>query len=406
MKPLRTLVIEDNVEWYEDFRDNLKTVPLPDLVGPVYEVLEITHVTNQADADKIIADYHGHDYDLIFLDLNYPLTADTPFNSDDDVASDENLDDAKTLQGMKWLPELRRLQPRAAIVILTAHATDKHMKNAVDAIRDYRANDFIPKTTKFDDIAPRIRVAWERARQMQLLTKLRREFRELIRTRAIRTYAEDIGLMLGGVKTSIQSATEHLKNGDASLIPGIANTIRVELARLEDEFTALNELLTVDRSNRSEVNVVDLLQQIKDLYQGVSDSAQAKVRLLFDSLQVTVKTYEGDLTVALHEVVANALEALGKSERRPEERMLTLAVKRVEDVVVVEVTDNDGGFRKDAYAHLYERGYSTKKDADHQHQGLGLYIARRMVNHLGGAIDIESREGEGTTVRLTLRDLE
>ncbi len=416
MKPLRTLVVEDNLQWFEDFHDNLRTISSADLVGTGYGELEITHVTNQADADKAIADSDQQGYDLIFLDLNYPLTADTPLNNDDGVPEGEKdfpeeivlaegLEGEKNFPGMIWLSELRRLQPHAAIVILTSYAETEHLKNAIDAIRDYRANDFIPKTASFEAIVTRIRVAWVSAQRTQLLTELQQEFRDLVRTRAARTWAEDIGLILGRAKTSLLNATKHLESGDTSLVARVADTIRTELKRLQNEFDELALLLNVEQDECMPVDVAQLTRQMSLLYQGVSARARAKISSPNEDTALSINTYKGDLKVTLHEVIANGLEALEESQTPPEERELTLAVRRVEEEVVVEITDNGGGFSKEALENLYKRGYSSKKDT-HHHQGLGLYIAKRMMNYLGGTIEIYSREEKGVTVRLTLRNLE
>jgi signal transduction histidine kinase len=49
--------------------------------------------------------------------------------------------------------------------------------------------------------------------------------------------------------------------------------------------------------------------------------------------------------------------------------------------------------------HIFDPFYTTKDGGT----GLGLSIAQKIVDSLGGRIEVESRLGEGTTFRVFLR---
>jgi len=65
----------------------------------------------------------------------------------------------------------------------------------------------------------------------------------------------------------------------------------------------------------------------------------------------------------------------------------------------IEVTDNGSGFGGDVKARLFEPFFTTKA---HGSVGLGLSAAYRFVKSMNGAIDINSIEGEGTSVIVML----
>jgi len=71
---------------------------------------------------------------------------------------------------------------------------------------------------------------------------------------------------------------------------------------------------------------------------------------------------------------------------------------------VIHVIDNGGGFSAEAEVRKFEAGFSTRKYTPPKHRGLGLYIARRMVESAGGSIRVEN-EGAGARVTLTIPDL-
>jgi two-component system, NtrC family, sensor histidine kinase PilS len=66
--------------------------------------------------------------------------------------------------------------------------------------------------------------------------------------------------------------------------------------------------------------------------------------------------------------------------------------------VVLEVVDTGSGIGDEDVAQVFEPFFSTKQGGT----GLGLAIANRIVERHGGSIEVESRVGAGTTMRLWL----
>jgi signal transduction histidine kinase len=64
--------------------------------------------------------------------------------------------------------------------------------------------------------------------------------------------------------------------------------------------------------------------------------------------------------------------------------------------VCVEVQDNGIGIAAPEVALIFEPFYSTKRGGT----GLGLAIANRIVERHGGVLEVESRLGAGTTMRV------
>ena len=70
------------------------------------------------------------------------------------------------------------------------------------------------------------------------------------------------------------------------------------------------------------------------------------------------------------------------------------------DYIVIAVTDTGEGMSPDVLARAFEPFFTTKDVG--KGTGLGLSMVYSTVRQMGGSIKIESRPGEGTTVRLTL----
>jgi len=71
-----------------------------------------------------------------------------------------------------------------------------------------------------------------------------------------------------------------------------------------------------------------------------------------------------------------------------------------DDTVQIIVSDTGPGFSDGALAHLFESGFTTKRERGGS--GLGLSAVARFVDGAGGSIDIDSVAGEGATITVTL----
>jgi PAS domain S-box-containing protein len=82
---------------------------------------------------------------------------------------------------------------------------------------------------------------------------------------------------------------------------------------------------------------------------------------------------------------------------------IRLAATRAEGCVRFAVSDTGPGIREEHLAHLFEP-YWQERPARSPGVGLGLYIAKGIVDALGGRIWVESKVGAGTTFFFTLRE--
>lgn len=84
---------------------------------------------------------------------------------------------------------------------------------------------------------------------------------------------------------------------------------------------------------------------------------------------------------------------------------VTVGVRTVdEDMIEVRVSDTGIGIGTDDLDRVFRPFEQASEGLDRQHEGngLGLAIARGLVDLMHGRIDVESVPGEGTTVRVTL----
>lgn len=123
--------------------------------------------------------------------------------------------------------------------------------------------------------------------------------------------------------------------------------------------------------------------------------------------RISIETDDGSPHVVLADVsrlervVANLLTNALKYSG--EDAPVTVRVARTGTTVELEVVDRGIGIEPESVKRLFERYYRTPTGKVHASGlGLGLYIARLIVEAHGGRIQVSSEVGKGSTFRLAL----
>ena len=100
------------------------------------------------------------------------------------------------------------------------------------------------------------------------------------------------------------------------------------------------------------------------------------------------------LAFALASLVRNALDASADAE------LVEVELGAAADGVRISVRDRGRGMSDEELARAGEPFFTTKEPG--RGMGLGLFIARSLVEQLGGGLELSSRAGEGTTATIRL----
>ena len=110
-----------------------------------------------------------------------------------------------------------------------------------------------------------------------------------------------------------------------------------------------------------------------------------------------VRADELQLYRAIQEVVENALEYT------PENGTVTVSTFSKETYGILEVQDTGTGIADDLMPHLFEKFYHFNLlTSAPEKLGLGLPIAKKIIDQHTGTISVESASGKGTTFTIAI----
>ena len=202
----------------------------------------------------------------------------------------------------------------------------------------------------------------------------------------------------------IKAALRSLRRADASDAER-----REAVADIDEETRRLNRIVSdvLDFARpmhfeRREVDLNALCQTSVDA--AWADAPDAHVALDFDPGLPVITTDAERLRTALVNILTNARHAVAAgaaTARGPVgvvDADVYVSTRRDVDRALVTIRDRGVGISADDMAHIFDPYFTTTRGGT----GLGLPIAKNIIEGLGGHIEIVSVPGEGTELRITL----
>ncbi|MEJ5056553.1 MULTISPECIES: HAMP domain-containing sensor histidine kinase [unclassified Pseudomonas] len=158
----------------------------------------------------------------------------------------------------------------------------------------------------------------------------------------------------------------------------------------------VRELLMSLRPLSDEAEPVNLVAALHDSLMSYEHQiAKAKVTLVFEPKDTPmVLSQHVQLTQILNSLLANALEAMDDGGT------LTIALEPINSHgICLIVGDTGKGMTEEQRSMAFRPFFTTKQGG----LGVGLVLVKRIMERFGGSVKLDSREGEGTRVRLSFR---
>ncbi len=222
---------------------------------------------------------------------------------------------------------------------------------------------------------------------------------------ATEAFAADVTHELKNPLASLRSAVEGLGNvKDPALQERLIAIVRDDVHRLDRLITDISEASRLDAQlSRATFEPVDIDVLLAALIaQRQSRGVPNDIRIRFDRVGAGGFEVLGE-GARLERVFENLVEnAISFS---PEGGLVTLSLRAEGDMLVVRVEDEGPGVPEEAREAIFRRFHSVRpqSEAFGQHSGLGLAIARTIVEGHQGSIAVESREDRLSGARFVVR---
>ncbi|KQV49804.1 PAS domain-containing sensor histidine kinase [Massilia sp. Root335] len=216
----------------------------------------------------------------------------------------------------------------------------------------------------------------------QLTAELRRQEVQTWK-KVIRVISHELNNSLAPLASLAHSGTELVRRGQTERLPQILQTIGERTRHLESFILGYARFAKLPAPRLDTIPWADVVAGLAE---------QVEFRIKGDLPESPARIDRAQMEQALLNLLKNAHE----SGSRPED--VELHVRRVQDVVRVDVLDRGSGMNDAVLTNALVPFYSTKRSGT----GLGLALAREIAEAHGGRITLGNRDGGGLAVTLIL----
>lgn len=346
-------------------------------------------------AQQALALIKENDYDAIISDVKMP-----------------------GMDGIELLAQIREVRPDTPVVLITGHG-DHGL--AIQAIRG-GAYDYILKPIDRDAFISALKRAMQTRQLRRKVTEqqlalalhakslerlVEKRTSELVSANAtkdkfIDIVSQELKSPLENLKGMTQLMRHQLERGD------VTNTVHQGLVDMERSITRTEymvqdlldtslietNLFVLKRSNQ------DLLKLCRELFDEYTTRSvlSLKCDFLGDPLEVEVDRDR------FSQVIINLLSNARKFSKRGTDITITLQQSGYE--AILSVQDTGIGIPEEELPHIFEQFYRVPgveiQTGSRTGLGLGLYIARKIVERHGGHIEVQTLQGQGSVFSVIL----
>jgi PAS domain S-box-containing protein len=269
-----------------------------------------------------------------------------------------------------------------------------------DAIRRLSGGPIVQIVGTYFDLTEHKRFESEQRRLYQNEMELRQKLESEIRKRInfTNTLVHELKTPLTPMVTCSEMLVRELKEG----IPlRLAKNIYSGATDLDQRIDELLELARMEVGTfKIKIQPVGLLNLIQETVDIMAPQAASKEQSIISRLPKSLPVVKADasrLKQVLMNLIGNALKYT------PVKSEVVVSAKKRSNYIVVEVQDNGRGISEELIGSIFEPYFQITNNGNHgSGLGLGLPIAKSIIELHGGHIWVKSKNGEGSTFCFSL----
>jgi signal transduction histidine kinase len=292
--------------------------------------------------------------------------------------------------GMEVLEELKIIDPNCLAIVITGYGT---LESAVEAMKR-GAYDFLPKPFTPDELRIIVHRGLERKRCILEAEFLRQE-KEKMRENFVSMVSHELRSPLAAIQQNLMVIT----GGMVGEIPEKANQILLKMrGRIEELISLIRDWLDLSRiesgemvTNMEPIDIKGVLGEVIDLLQPLADERKVTLSFVGPVKCHSILGNQETLHMLFTNLVHNGIKYCNEGGK------VEIILESENGKIKVTVKDTGIGIPSEKLAFIFEQFYRVIDGNHVEGSGLGLSIAKKIVEAHDGSIDVESELGNGTT---------
>lgn len=190
--------------------------------------------------------------------------------------------------------------------------------------------------------------------------------------------------------------------------PALSQDERIEYAKeithaTRKLSTLVTNILRLNKLENQQItpvfNEYDLGEQLCECLLAFEDVWEKKELNIITDIDDDLKIHSDAemMSMVWNNLISNAIKFTEKNGS------VTVEAKRINNTVVVKITDTGCGISEKTGKHIFDKFYQGDTSHSTEGNGLGLALVKRIITLTGNDISVESRVGEGTTFTVSMR---
>jgi signal transduction histidine kinase len=231
----------------------------------------------------------------------------------------------------------------------------------------------------------------------------------ITQVRELQDHLASLGLKISSITHGIKSLLTGLDGGLYLVDSGFANE---DQARVREGWDAVKtmvgririlvqNILFFAKERELKLERINVFDFVGDAASGLEPKIKAQgidFECNFDQSMGEFEIDAGVVRIALINILENALDACLENDVEKSHKIV-FSAGRDERHIVFEITDNGTGMDRETRENLFTLFFSSKGNKG---TGLGLFIAKKIIERHGGKISVDSQPGKGSCFSIKL----
>jgi signal transduction histidine kinase len=230
------------------------------------------------------------------------------------------------------------------------------------------------------------------------LTELARVVRFSTAGELTASIAHEINQPLGAILTNAETADAILNSPSPDIVElkDIVKDILRDDRRAAEVIRRMRSLLTKAPFELKNLDLNDIVRETAELLTALAVSRKVELTASTTQNSLPILADVIQLQQVILNLVANGIDAM--KDTPAEKRIISIRTSRVENFAQLSVSDRGSGIPEDKLKEIFEPFYTSKSGG----MGMGLSIARTIIEVHSGRIWAENRDHGGASFRIRL----